>query len=100
LLLVNIDSNSPLAAVGSMALVQAPGTIVLVARTSASGFAALSSICTHQTCTITGYSGATFVCPCHGSQFDSTGRVVSGPAPAALRQFATVFSNNVLTISA
>jgi cytochrome b6-f complex iron-sulfur subunit len=40
-----------------------------------------------------------FVCPSHGSQFDSSGRVVTGPAGNALQQYATQFSGNVLTIS-
>ncbi len=62
--------------------------------------AALASVCTHQACEITGYAGQTFVCPCHGSQFDASGRVLSGPAPTALRQYTTQFANGVLTISA
>ena len=62
-------------------------------------FSALSSICTHQTCAINGHSGQTFV-PCHGSQFDSSGRVLNGPAPSALRQYQTQFAGGVLTITA
>jgi Rieske Fe-S protein len=96
---VSIDANSPLATVGDAALVQASGAMLLVARTGPSTFVALSAICTHQTCTITGFASNTYVCPCHGSTFDINGNVTGGPAPSNLRQYATQFANNVLTIS-
>ena len=97
---VTIDSTSPLAAVGSGALVQTPSGDYLVAHTSQNTFAALSATCTHQICTITGISSSDFVCPCHGSTFDTSGRVVAGPAPAPLHQYPTQFANGVLTITA
>jgi cytochrome b6-f complex iron-sulfur subunit len=97
---VNIDANGPLAAVGGMALVQSPSGLFLVARTAQDTFTALTATCTHQACTITDYSGSAYVCPCHGSEFDTSGRVLRGPAPAPLRQYGTSFSNNVLMISA
>ena len=97
---VNIDAGSPLAATGSAALVQSSGGTFLVARTDAASFVALTATCTHQTCTITGFSSPTYVCPCHGSTFDVNGRVLGGPAPTALRQFPTQFANGVLTITA
>jgi Rieske Fe-S protein len=97
---VAIDANSPLATVGNAALVQASGNYFLVARTAQNTFVALTAICTHQTCTITGYGNQTYVCPCHGSTFDLNGRVLGGPAPAALHQYSTQFAGGVLTISA
>jgi len=96
---VAIDSSSPLAAVGNAALVQASGAQMLVARTGQSIFVALSAICTHQTCTITGFASNTYVCPCHGSTFDLNGNVTGGPAPTNLHQFTTQFNNGLLTIS-
>jgi Rieske Fe-S protein len=95
---VQIDSSSPLAAVGGTAMVRSSSGLFLVARTGDQTFTALTSICTHQTCTINGFDGANYVCPCHGSRFTTSGRVVNGPAPAALRSFNTAFANNVLTI--
>jgi cytochrome b6-f complex iron-sulfur subunit len=80
--------------------VQSALGLFLVARTGQNTFSALSAICTHQTCTITGFEGQTYVCPCHGSQFSTGGQVISGPAPTSLRQFATQFDGNVLTIAA
>jgi cytochrome b6-f complex iron-sulfur subunit len=96
---VTIDSGSPLASTGSMALVQTSGTAFLVARTAQDSFSALSAMCTHQACTITGFSNELFICPCHGSEFDPTGRVVRGPATLALHQYPTQFAGGVLTIT-
>jgi Rieske Fe-S protein len=96
---VQIDGSSPLAAVGGAAFVRSSGGAFLVARTTQESFSALTTVCTHETCTITGFDSSNFVCPCHGSRFTTSGRVVNGPANSPLRSFATSFSNNVLTIS-
>jgi cytochrome b6-f complex iron-sulfur subunit len=95
---VTIDAASPLATVGGVATVQAGGRGFLVSRTSAEAFTALTSTCTHEQCTITGYSAPVYQCPCHGSQFSTSGSVVRGPASAPLRQFQTTFAGDVLTI--
>lgn len=96
---VQIDSTSPLGAVGGAAMVRSSGGSFLVSRTAQETFTALTSTCTHEACTITGFDNTNYVCPCHGSKFTTAGRVINGPASAALRTFATQFSNNVLTIS-
>ena len=96
---VTIDANSPLAAAGGMALVEASGNPLLVARTGQDTFTAHTAICTHQTCTISGFSNQLFVCPCHGSEFDTNGMVVRGPASIPLRAYSTQFANGTLTIT-
>ncbi len=96
---VAVDASSPLASVGGAALVQSSVGTLLVARTAQDTFSALTSVCTHEVCTITGYQSGTFLCPCHGSEFNTSGRVVRGPAVASLRQFATQFSGDTLTIT-
>ena len=97
---ITIDSAFPLAAVGSAALVQTSSGFLLVAHTGQDAFIALNGMCTHQACTITGFGNGTYVCPCHGSQFSTSGQVTSGPASTNLRQHQTQFANNVLTIAA
>lgn len=96
---VTVDAASPLAAVGSAALVQSAAGYFLLAHTAQDTFAALTANCTHQACLVSGYGSGTFVCPCHGSQFTTDGRVVAGPAPTALRQYATSFSGGVVTVT-
>ena len=97
---VAIDSSSPLAAAGAAALVQSPVGSFLVAHPSGDTFVALSALCTHQACTITNVDNQTYVCPCHGSTFDLNGRVLGGPAPTSLRQYAAQFAEGILTIAA
>jgi cytochrome b6-f complex iron-sulfur subunit len=96
---VSIATGSPLATTGGMALVNSSGGLFLVARTGVSSFAAVTAQCTHEACVVSNGTASTYVCPCHGSEFDTSGRVIVGPAVAPLRQFTTQFSNNVLTIS-
>jgi len=94
-----IDASSPLAMVGNAAQVQHGGGTLLVARTAPDAFAALTAVCTHQGCTISGYGNQIYTCPCHGSQFNTDGQVRRGPAASALRKFQTQFANNQLTIT-
>ena len=99
-ILVTIDAASPLASAGSAAFVSSQAGNVLVARGTGDAFSAVTATCTHESCLITGFSGQSYVCPCHGSQFDAAGRVVNGPATRALRQYQTQFAAGVLTITA
>ncbi|MBE9227380.1 cytochrome b6-f complex iron-sulfur subunit [Phormidium sp. LEGE 05292] len=45
----------------------------------------INAICTHLGCVVPwNIAENKFKCPCHGSQYDSTGKVVRGPAPLSL----------------
>jgi cytochrome b6-f complex iron-sulfur subunit len=55
------------------------------------GFYTVSSVCTHLGCNVK-RGGSGFECPCHGSRFDPSGRVVKGPAPAPLAWYALSLS--------
>ena len=45
----------------------------------------LNAVCTHLGCTVPWVEAAgKFICPCHGSQYDTEGGVVRGPAPLPL----------------
>ena len=95
---VNV-AGSALSDVGGAVLVQSTAGVFLLSRTSASGFTAIDAVCTHESCTITGADGNTYVCPCHGSRYNRNGQVMAGPAKASLRQFATTFTDGVVTIA-
>jgi cytochrome b6-f complex iron-sulfur subunit len=56
-------------------------------------FRAASAVCTHLGCVVN-LAGKGFHCPCHGSVFDDSGAVVSGPAPSPLPWFLVTLSRD------
>lgn len=92
-------SGSALATVGGAVLVESVAGVFLLSRTAESTFTAVDAVCSHQSCTVANADGAAYVCPCHGSRYDRNGRVLAGPATAALRQFPTAFTNGIVTIA-
>jgi Rieske Fe-S protein len=97
---LDVGSSSPLSKTGVAAIVNYSGGSVLVDHPSANAYNALSSICTHQGCQITGFdtSSGQFICPCHGSTFDVNGKVIQGPAGSPLSKFQTQLNGTQLTI--
>ena len=51
-------------------------------------------ICTHLGCVPMNNSDGTWFCPCHGSYYDTSGRIVKGPAPKNLIVPDYYFVNN------
>ena len=72
---------------------------ILVARTNAGAFLAVSAACTHQGTTVN-YNAANnnFVCPNHGAKFSSSGMVTLGPATTNLKSYNTSLTNSTLRI--
>lgn len=56
--------------------------------------------CTHLGCVPNVVDGNTqgFFCPCHGSSFDTTGRILSGPAPVNLPKPPYVFASDTTLV--
>ncbi len=96
---VSVPVDGPLSAVGSAVIVQTGLGSFLVAHTGQDAFTALSSTCTHEACEVNGIAGGRYVCPCHGSQYTTSGSVVMGPATRALSRFSTQVSGAVLTFN-
>lgn len=96
---VTVDAASPLAAIGGAARIQTAQGPFLLARTGQDQFVALDGTCTHEQCTVSGFSNGRYVCPCHGSQFTTAGTVVNGPATVSLRQYPVSFAGNVVSFT-
>jgi cytochrome b6-f complex iron-sulfur subunit len=93
---LNLAENTALNTTGGTKIVQT----LIVANIGGGAFVALSSICTHNGCTVDYNTGVSrFVCPCHGSSFSTTGSVVNGPAASPLASYAVSKAGNVLTIT-
>ena len=74
------------------------GDIIII--NTGDGFIALSSICTHQGCTVSYDSGSNNLpCPCHGSVYSTTGSVLKGPAENPLRKYELSQEGDILTIT-
>ena len=83
-----------------------PGTVTAfvrgkfyLARLADGGFLALSRTCTHLGCTVPWVAKENkFICPCHSSEFDISGEVISPPAPRALDIFQVTIENNLIKV--
>jgi nitrite reductase/ring-hydroxylating ferredoxin subunit len=101
-------ATSAAAATGFIALSKIPsdssvsvkdptGRILLMTQ-SGGKLTALSSVCTHQGCTVAP-DGAKLACPCHGSQFSLTGEVKEGPATVALHTVAVKVTGGQVSLA-
>lgn len=71
---------------------------ICVYRFSDTQYNALYLACTHQGTELQVF-GERLECPAHGSEFDSKGRIVKGPAEENLRSFPITITANELKIS-
>ncbi len=60
-------------------------------------FLALSMECTHQGCEVKPHDEA-LTCPCHGSEFDTSGSVLEGPAEYALKEYNVSTDNQMIYV--
>ncbi len=55
----------------------------------------LNAVCTHLGCVVPwNVAEDKFMCPCHGSQYDNTGKKIRGPAPLSLALVHTEVSDD------
>jgi cytochrome b6-f complex iron-sulfur subunit len=93
---LSIPANSALKTTGGFILTKG----IYVICTAPSTYIALSSICTHQGCTVNFSSSSDqFSCPCHGGMFDISGKVVKGPPSSPLPKYSVTLTGNTLTVT-
>ena len=74
---------------------------VIVAKTLAGAYIAVSAACPHQGTSVVFQGDANrFYCPNHGSTFTTTGSVTGGPANSGLTQYSTELNGNNLRVFA
>jgi cytochrome b6-f complex iron-sulfur subunit len=92
------DAGSPLNSSGGWLLIREAQ--VLAVNVDGEVIRAFTSICTHQGCdTSWQFSNSLFTCTCHGSQFNTAGGVVRGPAAQDLEEFNVNRENENVTIT-
>ena len=91
------DDTQALTNEGGFLLISEADTMAI--NVDGSTIRAFTSICTHQQCTINQFSDDTFQCPCHGSQYDTAGDVVQGPATQSLAEYDVSQSGDTVTIT-
>lgn len=101
-LAINLSSFPALLSDNGSAYVQAPNQPnLIVIRLPGPRFYAVTSVCTHQGCTVGLYRASlgVLLCPCHGSEYNPDGTVVHGPAPLPLTNYPTQYDGvGALTI--
>src|SRR5271157_2305794 len=70
----------------------------ILIRISKEQFLAVNLICRHKGCTVD-LMGDQFICPCHGSEYDITGKVTHGPAKANLITWPTLYDPDKGTVT-
>jgi cytochrome b6-f complex iron-sulfur subunit len=93
---LNQSSNQALLTNGGSLAVQG----VVVAKTNAGAYIAVSQACTHQgTAILYRPSNNDFLCPAHGSTFSPAGGVNMGPAMVNLKSYSTQLqAGNILHV--
>jgi Rieske Fe-S protein len=73
---------------------------ILLFRSGENAVSAFSRKCTHLGCAIGGFQNGVSSCPCHGSQFDTAGKPVKGPAQNPLAAYTATISGSTVTVKA
>ncbi|MCC7263462.1 MAG: Rieske (2Fe-2S) protein [Candidatus Latescibacteria bacterium] len=98
---LNAKENAALKKVGGAVKVNKNGVKLIVMRSTATAYTAISSTCTHNGCEVKLPDAKGVIsCPCHGSKFDVTGKVTKGPAKKNLPPAKTALKGTTLTLTA
>jgi cytochrome b6-f complex iron-sulfur subunit len=72
----------------------------LLVRVSETEWKAFSAVCTHLNCTVQYQDSSRQIwCACHNGTYDMNGRVVSGPPPKPLEEYAVLVRGEEVVIS-
>jgi len=92
------SGGAPLASSGGWLANEKGGFIAV--NVDGSTIRAFTNVCTHSKCTNAWtFSNSLFICTCHDSRFNTSGKVVSGPANDDLKEFSVSRNGNLVTIT-
>tara|TARA_R110002020_G_scaffold321406_4_gene537268 strand:+ start:203 stop:697 length:495 start_codon:yes stop_codon:yes gene_type:complete len=94
---IDLTAQAGLAEAGGWLLIVNAKTLVV----NVGGvYSAMTSVCTHSTCDRNWtFVNSKFTCTCHGSEFDTSGNVLQGPATQPLQSFSTALNGTTLTVT-
>jgi cytochrome b6-f complex iron-sulfur subunit len=97
---INLVTQSALASAGGFLVVNSGTVHAMVVNLGGNTFSAFTSVCTHDGCNNSWtFTGTRFQCNCHGSQFNTTGAAVVGPASLPLTMYPAAFDMNTNTVT-
>lgn len=98
-LIVDLNQAPELKTAGGFKNFQLNATPIVIINSGNNTFKAISLVCTHQACTVAWTAARQdFECPCHGSRYDSNGKVTQGPAASPLQSFTVEYKGAENTI--
>jgi Rieske Fe-S protein len=97
---ISVDLNSEITNVGNSVIKQGVIIVRLAATNDATSFTAVQANCTHEG-SIIGFNTTQgiFICPNHGSQFNTTGSVILGPATSNLKKYIISVNGASMTVN-
>jgi cytochrome b6-f complex iron-sulfur subunit len=97
---ITVNLNTSLLSVGSSIVQDGVIIVRLATGNTPSSFTAVQVACTHEGTSINFNSSSNqFVCPNHGSTFNTSGGVTLGPASKALKQYTVTITGSTLTVT-
>lgn len=94
---IDLTAQTGLAVAGGWLLIIDTQTLVVNVGGS---YRAMTSVCTHSACDRNWtFVNSKFTCTCHGSEFDTAGNVLKGPANQPLKSFTTALNGTALTVT-
>jgi cytochrome b6-f complex iron-sulfur subunit len=92
---LNSVAYSKLKTVGNYVVVSG----VVIARVSASAFAAVTQVCSHEGQRKVVFNAGEFYCPVHGARFDTAGKGLNANGSRGLKTYATTLQGTTLKVT-
>jgi cytochrome b6-f complex iron-sulfur subunit len=92
---LNSAAYSKLTTVGNYVIVSG----VVIARVSATAFAAVTQVCSHEGQRKVVFNSGEFYCPVHGARFDTAGKGLNSTGSRGLKTYATTLDGTTLKVA-